>query len=326
VDEGFSRAITKITTWKQHMTSCHEDLGAANALLDKLTVITALFETANAVIDAAETFLKPAADELEKFAKSLGSVMKNLMSCCPCGRPNPTGCFVELAQNVVNLVTCPLDGFTSALVNTLLGKFQEKVLKFLESSLPKVLQEPTSLHEKFTKLCSLPSEPLKIAFGASFEAGKSPSFSSGRSSFTSEIAKSCSEALGAFSKFGKEMSTCFDRVDDVFFAIPVVGAIAAMTCDPNYHDPDPGINYCPCQRSDEAFIQKRQEQPYCVIWHRSAFKTCASLCAEKNYNSGLNPSGDSGIMHKTFGYPYCECLEYYCREVNAVVKNGKVQC
>ena len=209
MDEGFSRAITKITTWKQHMTSCHEDLGAANALLDKLAVINALFETANAVIDAAETFLKPAADELEKFAKSLGPVMKNLMSCCPCGRPNPTGCFVELAQNVVNLVTCPLDGFTSALVNTLLGKFQEKVLKFLKSSLPKVnveitlpamgfeldvptfLQEcfePTSLHEKFTKLCSLPSEPLKIAFGASFEAGKSPSFSSGRSSFTSEIA------------------------------------------------------------------------------------------------------------------------------------------
>ena len=76
VDEGFSKAIPKITTWKQHMTSCHEDLGAANALLDKLSVVSALFETANAIIDEAETFLKPAADELEKFAKSLGPVMK----------------------------------------------------------------------------------------------------------------------------------------------------------------------------------------------------------------------------------------------------------
>jgi len=347
VDEGFSKAIPKITTWKKHMTSCHEDLGAANALLDKLSVISALFDTANAIIDEAETFLKPAADELEKFAKSLGPVMKNLMSCCPCGRPNPAGCSIQLAQNIVNLVTCPLDGFTNQLINTLLGKFREKILMFLKSSLPKVnveitlpaisfeldvptfLQECfelTSLHKRFTKFCSLPSEPLKITFGASFEAGESPSFSSSRGSFTSEIAKSCSEALGAFSKFGKEMSTCFDRVDDAFFAIPVVGAIAALTCDPNYHDPDPGINYCPCERQDDTLLQKKQKQQYCVIWHRSALKTCVSLCAEKNYNSGLNPSGDSGIMHKTYGYPYCERLEYYCREVNAVVKNGRVQC
>ena len=103
VDEGFSRAIPKITTWKQHMTRCHENLGAANALLDKLAVISALLETANAIIDAAETFLKPAADEIEKFAESLGPVMKNLMSCCPCGRPNLAGCSIEIAQNVVAL-------------------------------------------------------------------------------------------------------------------------------------------------------------------------------------------------------------------------------
>lgn len=347
VDEGFSRAIPKITQWKQHMVTCKEKLGGVNKLLDKLSIISFIVDAANAIMDATEKFLKPVADALEKFSKSLGPVLKNLMSCCPCGRPNPAGCVIKTVKNVVDLVTCPLDGFTNHLINNLLSTFKVQVGKFIsgllpninveitlpavgfEIDVPKFLQDclaATPLSQQFTKLCSLPGSSLKLALGASFEIGKSPSFDSGRGSFTSAIADSCKAALGAFKKFGKEMSTCFDSVDDAFFAIPPVGAIAAMTCDPNYHDPDPGINYCPCEREDEALVQKKQKQPYCVIWHRSAFRTCSSLCAEKNYKSGLNPGGGTGKMHKTYGYPYCEKLEYYCRKINAVVKNGRVQC
>ena len=348
VDEGFSRAIPKITQWKQHMVTCKEKLGGVNKLLDKLSAISSILDTANAIMDETEKFLEPVAEALEKFSKSLGPVLKNLMSCCPCGRPNPAGCAIKTVKNVVDLVTCPLDGFTNHLINNLLSTFKEQVGKFMKALLPNINVEitlpasgfeidvpkflrgclaATPNSQQFTKLCSLPGSTLKLAFGASFEIGKSPSFDSSRGSFISAIADSCKAALDAFKKFGKEMSTCFDSVDDLFFfAIPGVGAIAAMTCDPNYHDPDPGINYCPCERDDEALVQKKQKQPYCIIWDRSAFRTCSSLCSEKNYKPGRNPDGGTGNMYKTYGYPYCEKLEYYCRKINAVVKNGRVQC
>lgn len=347
VDKGFARAIPKIMTWKRHMNTCNEELGKANALMKKLSVIGIIFRAGDAIMNKIEKFLKPVADKLEKFAKSLGPVMKNLMSCCPCGRPNPVGCAVQTVKNVVDLVTCPLDGLTNHLINNLLSSLKTQVGLFLKSLLPKInikislpeagfeIDVPkylqacfasTRFHKAFTKLCILPSKSLTLTFGASFKTGKSLEFANRSSSFNNEIQKSCSKALGAFTKFGKEMSTCFDSVDDAFFAIPPVGAIAALTCDPNYHDPDPGINYCPCKRDDDVLTQKQQKQPYCVIWHRSAFKTCSSLCAEKKYSSGRNPDGGSGKMYKTHGYPYCERLEYYCRAINAKVKNGRVVC
>ena len=347
VDEGFARAIPKITEWKKHMLSCSKTLEEANKLMDQIAIIDKIMEAADAIMTTTETFLKPIVDKLEKFAKSLGPVMKNLMSCCPCGRPNPAGCVAKTVTAVVDLITCPLDGITNSLISNLLNTFKAQVNKFLQSSLPEINVEialpatsfeidvpeflqkcfqDTFFHKQFTKLCSLPSKSIKVAFGTSFKTGKHSSAVTSSSSLTREISKSCTQALAAFHKFGREMSTCFDRVDDVFFAIPPVGAIAALTCDPNYHDPDPGINYCPCKREDDALLNKDQKQPYCVIWHRSAFKTCNSLCAEKGYNSGLNPEGKSGIMYKTYGYPYCERLEYYCRAPNAIVKNGRLNC
>lgn len=347
VDEGFARAIPKIKEWKKHMLSCSKTLEEANKLMDQIAIIDKIMEAADPIMTIAETFLKPIADELEKFAKSLGPVLKNLMSCCPCGRPNLMGCVAKTATLVVDLITCPLDGITNSLISKFLNTLEAQVNKFLQNLLPEINVEitlpatsfeievpeflqkcfqDTFFHKQFTKLCSLPSKSIKLAFGTSFKTGKHSSAVTSSSSLTSEISKSCTQALAAFHTFGRKMSTCFDSVDDVFFAIPAVGAIAALTCDPNYHDPDPGINYCPCTRGDDAVINKDQKQPYCVIWDSSAFKSCKSLCAKKGYGSGLDPKGKSGAMYKTFGYPYCERLEYYCRAPNAIVKNGRLNC
>jgi hypothetical protein len=346
VDNNFASAIAKIETWKQYMLSCNKIAEEANQKIKKLVPVSNIFKLAGKIIDAAEKFLQPIAKEVEKFANSVGPVLKNLMSCCPCGRPNPLGCIVKTVSNAVNLVSCPLNGITSHWINGLMDTFKMNVGLFIKETLPELniritipaagfqidiptfLQECFSnsrIHKKITKLCGMPSKSLTITFGALFKSGRSPTFEHS-SSLDGEVKQSCARALGAFKTFGQKMSTCFDSIEDVFFVIPVVGFLAALTCDPNYSDPDPGINYCPCKAANELVTQKEQKQPYCVIWDKSAFRNCPSLCREKNYISGKNPSGGTGSMHKTFGYPSCDKLKYYCREVNIKVRHGQVKC
>ncbi|KAK3748916.1 hypothetical protein QZH41_007391 [Actinostola sp. cb2023] len=269
--------------------------------------------------------------------------MKNLLSCCPCGRPNPIGCIAETVTNVVNLVTCPLDGMMNFQMDNFLRSLKAYIHQLVfgnfptinieislpvahfEISLPKFVQDCLG-KSSFTKFCSLLDKPLKITFGSLIAAEnvKQPSFAERGVSLSNQIKASCMGALGEFKKFGKKMSTCFDSPDDFFFLIPPVGFIAALTCDPNYSDPDPGINYCPCEVPD--LTQEKEKQPYCVIWHRSWHRTCASLCRDKKYVPGKKPSGGTGKMHKTFGYPRCEKLEYYCRKSNINIKNGQASC
>ncbi|KAK3748915.1 hypothetical protein QZH41_007390 [Actinostola sp. cb2023] len=277
--------------------------------------------------------------------------MKNLLSCCPCGRPNPGGCILQTVTNVVNLVTCPLDGMMNFQMDNFLRSLKAYIHQLVfgnfptinieiflpaahfEISLPKFVQEcfgKSSFLRKFTKFCSLLDKPLKITFGSRFEKSPQPSLSVSASSMVSYIKSSCAGVLGEFKKFGKKISTCFDSPGDFAFLIPGVGAIAALTCDPKYSDPDPGINYCPCEipvkSSGILNRPKIEKQPYCVIWHRSWHRTCASLCREKRFKPGKNPSGGTGKMHKTYGYPRCERLEYYCRKSRITIKNGRAVC
>ena len=162
-----------------------------------------------------------------------------------------------------------------------LGKFEIQVPRFMQDCFA-----ATAYGKRLTKLCGANVQSMSLKIGSSFNTEKAPSLFSGARSLSSQIKASCSGAINALKKFGSNLKTCFDRIDDLFFAIPVVGAIAALTCDPKYKDPDPGINYCPCKSSSDALVNKDSKQPYCVVWHKSWMKTCSRTCTDKKYTAG----------------------------------------
>ena len=346
-DSGFGAAKAKVASWKTKMVSCHKELSAVNNLISKLNVVSHLAKFANSILDKIENFIKPINDKIQALAGSVGRIASNMMACCPCGRPNLIGCSISATTKIINLVTCPLDGLTNYLIDNFVNSLKSNIKQMIAISLPKIslkvtlpvsnfeisipsfMKEcllKTSYGTGFTKICGLTDKPLQVEVSASFQIEKQSSLFQSSTSLSSSVKKSCSDALNALVKFGKNLKTCFDRIDDWFFAIPVVGIFAAMTCDPKYKDPDPGINYCPCQSSEDAFKNNNGDQPYCVVWHKSWMHSCSKTCRDKKYNLGKDPSGKSSLMSTTKGYPYCDKLKYYCRKGNVVIKNGRINC
>eukprot|EP00794_Sanderia_malayensis_P010086 gene10086-11116_t len=340
VEKGSTDSSPKILSWKGKMTTCHQKLSQANSLLSKMNFISTLVRISEQLFTSIENFIEPINRKLSSLASSVGKVLSNLMSCCPCGRPNLIGCGIKAATATINLMTCPLDGVTNYVVSQFMTVIKQKILAFLGITIPKIgieFEIPsmgfTIPLPSFLQACiGVSKTEMKITTAKSFQLRIASSFTGEKysvvkkSSLGGEIKAACSDALNGFKKIGKSMSTCFDRVDDLFFAIPVIGFLAALTCDPNYKDPDPGINYCPCQSGEDALVNKNEKQPNCVVWHRTWIKSCATTCRDKKYVSGKDPSGKTSLMSTTNGYPHCDKLKYYCRKENVVVKNGKVKC
>ena len=346
-DQGFATATAKIETWKTRMVSCHEKLSKVNSLISKLNVATSLMKIGEKILDKIESFIKPISDKILKVATSIGKVASNMMACCPCGRPNTIGCAIQATNKIINLVACPLDGLTNYVIANFINNMKQQIAKLFAIDFPKISVDLTfpavsfevsvppflqtclkqTLYRKgLTKMCGLPGSSLRLEISSSFKAVKSTSIFSSKSSLSSQISSSCSSALSALKKFGKNLKNCFDKVEDIFFAIPVVGVFAAMTCDPNYKDPDPGINYCPCKNTQDALENAAAKQPYCVVWHKSWMKSCSRTCQDKRYSPGKDPSGKTRLMDSKKGYPSCDKLKYYCRKGNVVVKNGRISC
>lgn len=348
-DRNFDAVRQQIATWEGSMVSCHTKLGQVNSLIAKLNVISSIIQLGKNIIDEIDSTLRPIAEKINKFAESAGEVVNNMMSCCPCGRPNKIGCSISMALNTVKLISCPLNGITDELIKAFMNKMKGYISDLLNIHLPVIdikftlpisnfaviippfLQQclkETSYGKKFTKFCGMSNEKLSFSITASLPSTKEVAlFSGGSLSIEKQIAKSCSEALNAMVKLGSNMATCFDSIEDVlFFAIPQAGFLAAMTCDPKFKDPDPGINYCPCKSMQDSLFNKDAKQPYCVVWHKSWMKTCASTCTEKKYEAGKNKAGKTALMSTTEGYPHCDKLKYYCREANVIVQNGKLKC
>ncbi len=263
-EEHFAATNTTVSTWESKMVQCHEKLSAVNTLVSKLNAITSLSKLGEAILDKIEKFLTPIKDKLSKFANSVGKIASNLMSCCPCGRPNTIGCAIEATTKLIDLISCPLDGVTNYLIEKFMRSIKDSLSKMFSTVIPKIsvdmkfpigkinitlppfLQNclsKTTYRKRFTIFCAFSTKPIQLRIAASFKTEKTSLAST--SSLSSQIKSSCSSALNALGKFGKNVKTCFDRADDLLFAIPVVGFFAAMTCDPNFKDPDPGINYCP---------------------------------------------------------------------------------
>ena len=346
-DSGFGVAKTKVASWKTKMVFCHKELFAVNNLISKLNGVSHLTIFANGILDKIESFIKPINDKIQAFAGSVGKIGSNMMACCPCGRPNLIGCSISGTTKAINLAVCPLDWLTNHLIDNFVRNLNNDITQMDAIAFPKInvkitlpifrfeINVPsfmteclsnTSYAEGFTKICGLTDKLFQVEISASFQTEKQSSLFQGSASLSRSVKTSCNDALNALAKFGKNLKNCFNSIEDWFFAIPVVGIFAAMTCDPNYKDPDPDINYCPCQSVKDAFINDNGEQPFCVVWHKSWMKPCAVTCLEKKYTLGRDPSGFSSLMSTTNGYPYCDKLKYYCRKGNVDIKNGKIDC
>eukprot|EP00794_Sanderia_malayensis_P010096 gene10096-11127_t len=324
VEKGFVAASPKISKWKKKMTKCHQTLSKANSILARLNVISTVANIGEKILKLIEEFLKPISDKFAKFAKYVSEIASNLMSCCPCGRPNLKGCLIETVGKTINLLTCPLDAVSNVLVKTFTDRVEKLLSEIFNAIIPKIdininipaidfrLSLPNSIKTCLglsNKVAVFRAKSIQLTIHASLKSEKFV-FPNAQT-FGKEIKKSCNSAVNAFKKIGTTMKTCFDTVEDFFFAIPLVGFIAAATCDPNYKDPDPGINYCRCKSGKN----------YCVVWHESWKHTCKKSCKRKNYKYT-----NKWKMATKEGYAPCNKLKYYCHKKSVVVENGYVEC
>ncbi|KXJ08945.1 uncharacterized protein LOC110248011 [Exaiptasia diaphana] len=333
-NNSFGNVLYLIQRWKEGMQLCSIKM---DKFIDRLNVtakINAIFDTAFNTTTEIDQFLKIVLRSLAKSAKSIDPLEKHLLACCPCARPNRMLCDQEAIKNSTRSITCPLELLVNFKIFDLLQSVDKNVEKLrvtlfsdvildnyipptrFEINVPKYFQEcfgSSSFKRKFTKLCSLPTVATTLRFRSLIYPILKHSFiAQTYSSLQVDIDQSCTQVNESFEHFGRTMTECDGRI-----------AMAISNCKKHSYDPDPGVDYCPCQIPTKLADEK---QPYCVVSKRSVLMNCSSHCLNNGFKPGKNPTGDNAKMNKTYGYPVCDNLKYYCKISDVSVKNGNVKC